>query len=71
MQDVAKDFIAISREGLKRRAAMSGGFVDETGYLAPLEEIAESGLTPADRLLALYHGEWGGDVSKVYEAFSY
>ena len=71
LQDVAKDFIAISKEGLKRRAALSGGLVDETGYLAPLEEIADSGMTPADRLLELYHGPWGGDVTKVYETFSY
>ena len=71
LQDVAKDFIAISKEGLKRRSALSGGLVDETGYLAPLEEIADSGMTPADRLLELYHGPWGGDVTKVYEAFSY
>ncbi len=71
LQDLAKDFVAIAREGLKNRAALSGGFVDETGYLAPLEEIAETGLTPADRLLALYHGEWNGDVTKVYAGFSY
>ena len=71
LQDVAKDFVAISRQGLKRRGELSGGLVDETGYLAPLEEIADSGMTPADRLLELYHGAWGGDVMKVYETFSY
>ena len=71
LQDVAKDFVAISKHGLKRRGALSGGLVDETGYLAPLEEIADSGMTPADRLLELYHGPWNGDVMKVYETFSY
>ena len=33
--------------------------------------IAESGMTPADRLLALYHGKWNGDVTRVYEEFAY
>jgi glutamate--cysteine ligase len=30
-----------------------------------------SGLTNADRMMALYEGAWGGDVSNVYAAESY
>jgi glutamate--cysteine ligase len=30
-----------------------------------------SGMTFADRLLEKYHGEWGGDVSRVYDEFSF
>ena len=71
VQDVAKDMIAIAREGLKRRNRLSGGMVDETGYLGELEEIADSGLTPADRLLELYHGPWQGDASRAFETFAY
>jgi len=71
VQDVAKDVLAVAREGLKRRNRLSGGLVDETGYLAELDEIADSGLTPADRLLALYHGAWNGDVEKVFDSFAY
>ena len=70
-QDVAKDMVAIAKEGLKRRNRLSGGGVDETGYLAELEEIAASGITPAERLLELYNGAWGGDAAKVFEAFAY
>ncbi|HKR87821.1 MAG TPA: hypothetical protein VJS38_06565, partial [Phenylobacterium sp.] len=36
-----------------------------------LHEIAESGITPAERLLELYNGPWAGDAGKVYEAFAY
>jgi glutamate--cysteine ligase len=71
IKDVAADFIAISREGLKRRARFHAGMVDETGYLSELEQIAESGLTPADRLLELYHGPWQGDVTRVFADFAY
>jgi len=63
--------VAIAAQGLKRRNRMSGGLVDETGYLAELQEIAESGITPAERLLELYHGPWSGDAGKVFEAFAY
>jgi glutamate--cysteine ligase len=71
VQDLARDMVAIAREGLKRRARLSGGMVDETGYLAELEDIADTGLTAADRLLELYHGPWAGDVTRVFEAFAY
>jgi glutamate--cysteine ligase len=71
VQDVAKDMIAIAREGLKRRNRLSGGMVDESGYLGELDEIAASGITPAERLLELYNGPWAGDAGKVFEAFAY
>jgi glutamate--cysteine ligase len=71
VQDVAKDMLAIAREGLKRRNRLSGGMVDETNYLSQLDEIADSGITQAERLLELYNGPWAGDASKVFESFAY
>ena len=59
LRDVALDVLAIARDGLKARG------LGEEVYLAPLEEIAASGLTQADRMLALYHGAWGGDASRA------
>lgn len=71
VRDVARDLVAIAREGLKRRNRLSGGMVDESGYLGELEDIADSGLTAAERLLELYQGAWEGDVSRVYDRFAY
>jgi glutamate--cysteine ligase len=71
IKEVARDMVAIAKEGLKRRARSSPCGKDETVYLSELEEIADSGLTPADRLLELYHGPWQGDVSRAYEDFAY
>ena len=45
--------------------------MDETGFLVPLQEIASSGITPAERMLASYHGSWKGDVTKAYAEYSY
>jgi glutamate--cysteine ligase len=70
-QDVARDFVAIAKSGLKDRAHLNGGFLDETIYLGDLEEIAETGITPAERLLALYEGAWKGDIGRVFEDFAY
>ncbi len=71
VQDVARDMVAIARQGLKNRARFSGGMVDERGYLSELEEIADSGVTPADRLLELYRGDWAGDLDRLYRDFAY
>jgi glutamate--cysteine ligase len=71
VRDIAVDMVAIARQGLKNRAKFSGGMVDERGYLAELEDIADSGVTPAERLLDLYHGPWQGDVKRIYADFAY
>ena len=71
VRDIAVDLVAIARQGLKNRAKFSGGMVDERGYLAELEDIADSGITPAERLLDLYHGPWQGDVKRIYADFAY
>ena len=71
VRDWALDMLAIARTGLKNRNRLSGGMVDETGYLSELFEIAESGVTPAERLLELYHGCWQGDLRHLYAEEAY
>ncbi|HAC01358.1 glutamate--cysteine ligase [Brevundimonas naejangsanensis] len=71
VRDVAVDMVNIAKQGLKNRARFSGGMVDERGYITELEDIADSGVTSADRLLELYSGEWAGDISRVYRDFAY
>ena len=42
------------------------------GRLCLSEDVFEIyELTPADRLIELYHGPWQGDVSHAYEDFAY
>ncbi len=71
LKDFAKDVLVIAHGGLKRRAMLGQAGDDETGFLSDLHEIADKGETPADRLLALYHGDWNKDLTKVFEARAY
>ena len=71
LRDIAGQVLEIARGGLKARARMDDAGRDETGYLAPLDDIAASGITHAERLLARYHGEWAGDLGRVYADESY
>jgi glutamate--cysteine ligase len=67
LQDLAREVLAISRQGLNARARLNSSGDNETGFLETLDEIAESGKVPAQRLLDMYLGEWAGDVSRVYK----
>lgn len=63
--------VNIAREGLRRRARLNRDGQDETGFLDVIAEIAESGVTAAERKLALYHGAWNGDIDRVFREFAY
>ncbi len=71
LRDVAIDVLEMVRTGLKTRACLSASGDDETGYIIELEDTANSGLTPADRLLECYHGEWGRRVEPVFDVLAY
>ncbi|SPF79730.1 glutamate--cysteine ligase [Pseudoprimorskyibacter insulae] len=73
MHDLAREVVAIADLGLRNRARPgAGGLVpDETHFLNALKDSLESGKTPADELLEHYHGDWNGDLSKIYKAYSY
>ncbi|MFT4055917.1 MAG: glutamate--cysteine ligase [Novosphingobium sp.] len=66
LRDIAGEVVDIARSGLAARGRLNSAGDNETGYLEPLAEIVKSGKVPAQRLLDLYNGEWGGDLSKVY-----
>ncbi|PEQ12946.1 glutamate--cysteine ligase [Novosphingobium sp. PC22D] len=67
LRDIAGEVLAIARSGLAARDRTDGMGNNETGFLEPLGEIVKSGKVPAQRLLDKFHGEWGGDIARVYE----
>ena len=73
MHELAREVLAISEAGLKARAREgAGGLVpDETHFLNALKESVETGQVPADELLARYHNDWNGDLSRIYPEYSY
>lgn len=71
LADIARPVLDIARTGLVNRARLDASGTSEAGFLDPLEEVVASGLTPAERLLAAYHGEWAGDVARVYAEQSF
>jgi glutamate--cysteine ligase len=71
VRELARQTLALAREGLTRRGRKDRDGLDETQYLAPLEESAERGITPAEELLQKFHGSWNGSVEPIFSEYAY
>ena len=71
MREFAGQVLEIAAGGLTRRARLNSAGDNEGGFLDPLRDVVATGMTPADRLLYKFEHEWGGDVSQIYEEFSF
>lgn len=69
--DIALRMLEIAHDGLNSRNIDDGTGQNETKFLNPLFQIAESGLTPAEDLLAAYNGRWHGSVDPVFHEYAY
>ena len=66
LRDLARDVVAIARDGLRARGRRNADGQDETRHLAPLEPIVAGSPTQAEHWLARYHGAWKGDVTQIF-----
>jgi len=71
MHELAREVLDIAASGLTRRARLNPAGDNEGGFLDPLREVVATGVTPAECLLDKYRNEWDGDVSRIYEEFSF
>jgi glutamate--cysteine ligase len=68
---LAKTTIALAENGLARRRQLDARGQDERRYLRPIEDYVSRGITPADELLAKFHGSWEGSVEPVFNEYAY
>lgn len=64
--DIARMVVDLAGDGLRRRKHLKDG-EDESIYLAPLRHTLDLGKTQAERWLDKYHGEWSGDLSRIFD----
>lgn len=67
LRDIAGEVLDIARAGLTARGRLNASGDSEAIFLAPLDEVVRTGKVPAQVLLDKFHGEWGGDIARVYE----
>ncbi|NNL74073.1 MAG: glutamate--cysteine ligase, partial [Silicimonas sp.] len=70
---LAREVVSIADAGLKSRAREGAGGLlpDETHFLNALKESLDTGQVPADELIERYNTDWNGDVTRVFEEYSY
>ncbi|NNE85553.1 MAG: glutamate--cysteine ligase [Alphaproteobacteria bacterium] len=69
--DIARETLEIARLGLKNRARKDFWGQDESHFLATLEQIVDSGITPAENKLAAFNGRWNQSVDRAFEEYAY
>ena len=71
VRELAGEVIELARNGLIARKRLNAAGDNETGFLSPLQEVADSGITPAERKLKLYEGEWDHSVDPIVTECAY
>ena len=71
VQEIAREVIDISSQGLRRRGIHDSVGDNEDHFLNPLRVIADSGVTPAEALLEAYEQRWGTNVDPVFVEYAY
>jgi glutamate--cysteine ligase len=71
LQSLALEVLDMASAGLTDRARLGSSGENESGFLEPLFANVQAGVTPAEKKLALYHGEWNGSVDPVFTEASY
>jgi len=71
LKDIGARALEISEAGLRARNAVNASGDHEVMFLKVLQEMVSSGETLADVMLAKYHGEWNGDISRIFTDYAY
>jgi glutamate--cysteine ligase len=71
VREIAIDLLALARAGLDRRYRLNARGRTEAIFLDDLDEIAQSGMTPAEAMLAEFNGRTEGNLAALYRDHSY
>jgi glutamate--cysteine ligase len=69
--ELARETLALSDAGLRRRNKRNAKGEDESSFLRPLDEFVERGITPAEELLDKYNTVWNRSVEPIYNEYAY
>ncbi|MEM1080264.1 MAG: glutamate--cysteine ligase [Pseudomonadota bacterium] len=69
--DLARELVEMAARGLAERERLNAAGDDESGFMAPLQRIVDQGRSPADRILELYHEEWGQSADALFRDHAY
>lgn len=68
---LARELVAIAREGLRRIGHAGQRDPDETGYLDPIDPFLEAGRSPGREILEHWEGAWSHSMPRLIEYARY
>ena len=68
VRDLAREMVAIARDGLAARGVLDQQGRSESVHLAPLETLVHGAPTQAEAWLSRFHGEWNGEITPIFRA---
>jgi glutamate--cysteine ligase len=71
VRDLAREMLAISQWGLRRRSREDAIGTTEEGFLQPLSDLVERGYTRAEELLRRWKTEWNGDLARLFTEYNF
>ena len=66
LRALVREAVTVARDGLRARERRNAAGDDESVLLDPLLAIVEGGPTQAESWLAQFHGEWNGDITRIF-----
>ena len=66
LRDLAEQILPLAKAGLERQGHRNERGCDESIYLKYLFQVAESGITPAERMLDAYQSRWNQSVDPLF-----
>jgi glutamate--cysteine ligase len=67
---LSRRMLKIATAGLESRAKALG-IKSEKGYIEPFQELVDRGQTRAEELVALFKGEWKGDLCRLFDSYNF
>jgi glutamate--cysteine ligase len=71
VRDIARDVLSLARDGLTRRARENEEGADESIFLSAIDDVIETGETPATRALREYETDWKMDIDEIFRRQAY
>ena len=68
--ELSRRVLKIATAGLEARAKALG-IKSEKGYIEPFQELVDRGQTRAEELVALFKGEWKGDLCRLFDSYNF
>src|SRR3981081_4519603 len=69
--EIARECVALSHSGLRRRGRPAQLARGDGAAYAPLERIIESGRSPAEEMLEKFDGAWNRSVGPAYDEYAF